>query len=98
VLGLRAIYREGFKYAKAGVMMLALQPDSVRQGELDWGGGEDGKEGASLTQQEDKTRLMSALDSINQRFGKGTMKMTSAGLEGDRWVWSMKQERRTPAS
>ena len=103
VLGLRAIYRDGFKYAKAGVMLLELQPDSVRQGELDWGevgdqgDGGNGGDGGSLAQQEDKTRLMSALDSINQRFGKGTMKMASAGLDGDRRVWSMKQERRTPA-
>ncbi len=103
VLGLRAIYRDGFKYAKAGVMLLELQPDSVRQGELDWGevgdqgDGGNGGDGGSLAQQEDKTRLMSALDSINQRFGKGTMKMASAGLEGDRRLWSMKQERRTPA-
>ena len=97
VLGLRAIYRDGFKYAKAGVMLLELQPDSVRQGELDWGEVGDQWGGGSLAQQEDKTRLMSALDSINQRFGKGTMKMASAGLEGDRRVWSMKQERRTPA-
>jgi DNA polymerase V len=97
VLGLRAIYRDGFKYAKAGVMLLELQPDSVRQGELDWGEVGDQGGGGSLAQQEDKTRLMSALDSINQRFGKGTMKMASAGLEGDRRAWSMKQERRTPA-
>jgi len=40
---------------------------------------------------------MTALDTINRRFGKGTMKMASAGLAGDRRVWSMKQERRTPA-
>jgi DNA polymerase V len=97
VLGLRAIYRDGFKYAKAGVLLLELQPDTVRQGELDWGEVGDQGGGGSLAQQEDKTRLMSALDSINQRFGKGTMKMASAGLEGDRRAWSMKQERRTPA-
>jgi DNA polymerase V len=95
--GLRAIYREGFKYAKAGVMLLELQPDSVRQGELDWGDTDKVSDCPSLAQADDKTRLMSALDSINQRFGRGTMKMASAGLEGDRRVWSMKQERRTPA-
>jgi hypothetical protein len=78
----------------------------VRQAELDWGevgdqgdggNGGGGSVGGSLAHLEDKTRLMSALDSINQRFGKGTMKMASAGLEGDRRAWSMKQERRTPA-
>jgi len=90
VLGLQAIYRPGYKYAKAGVMLLDLQPDSVVQGELDLGDSDCADELA------DKTRLMTALDTINQRFGKGTMKMASAGLDGDRRVWSMKQERRTP--
>ena len=86
LMGLEAIYRSGFKYAKAGVMVLDLQSDTVHQQELDL---EDDNA-------EDKTRLMSALDTINQRFGKGTMKIASAGLTGDRRVWSMKQERRTP--
>ena len=91
VLGLRAIYCQGFKYAKAGVMLLDLQPDSVAQGELDLGDGD------SLEDIADKARLMSALDAINKRYGRGTMKMASAGLDGDRRVWSMRQERRTPA-
>ena len=90
-LGLQAIYCRGFKYAKAGVMLLDLQPDSVVQGELDL---EDDDSQEDLA---DKVRLMSALDTINKRYGRGTMKMASAGLAGDRRVWSMRQERRTPA-
>ena len=91
VLGLRAIYCQGFKYAKAGVMLLDLQPNCIAQGELDLGDGD------SLEDIADKARLMSALDAINKRYGRGTMKMASAGLDGDRRVWSMRQERRTPA-
>lgn len=91
VLGLQAIYRPGYKYAKAGVMLLDLKPDSVVQGELDLGDGDTTDELA------DKSRLMTTLDTINQRFGRGTMKMASAGLDGEQRVWSMKQERRTPA-
>jgi DNA polymerase V len=91
VMGLKAIFRPGFKYAKAGVMLLELQPDSVVQAELDLGDGDPTEELA------DKTRLMTALDAVNQRFGKGTMKMASAGLDGECRQWSMKQERRTPA-
>lgn len=91
VLGLRAIYCQGFKYAKAGVMLLDLQPDSIIQGELDLGDDD------SLEDIADKARLMSALDAINKHYGRGTMKMASAGLDGDRRVWSMRQERRTPA-
>ena len=84
--GLKAIYRPGFKLAKAGVILLDLQSDAVGQRELDL---EDDDE-------MDRGQLMDALDAINQRYGKGTMKMASAGLAGDRRVWSMKQERRTP--
>jgi DNA polymerase V len=87
--GLQGIYRPGFKYAKAGVMLLDLQPDHVQQGELDWG-----QEADPACERQ---RLMSALDAINQRFGKGTMKLASAGLGGERRVWSMRQELRTPA-
>lgn len=84
--GLKGIYREGFKYAKAGVMLLDLQPDHQQQGELDL----DGDRG------EDSPRLMTAPDGLNQRYGKGTVLMGSPGLDGDRRARSMKQERRTP--
>jgi DNA polymerase V len=84
--GLRTIFRPGYHYAKAGVMLLDLQPQSQQQGELDL---EDDRI-------EDRTKLMGALDSLNQRFGRGTVHMASAGLAGNRRAWSMKQERRTP--
>jgi DNA polymerase V len=84
--GLRAIYRQGFKYAKAGVMLLDLQSDTIEQWELDF-------------QDEDATdrgKLMTTLDGLNQRYGQGTVLMASAGLAGDKRAWAMKQERRTP--
>ena len=86
LMGLKAIYRPGFKLAKAGVMLLDLQSDAVGQRELDLEGDDEG----------DRGQLMAALDGINRRYGKGTMTMASAGLAGDRRAWSMKQERRTP--
>ena len=89
VAGLRCIYKPGFRYAKAGVMLLELQPDSVHQGELDL----DPEE---TNQEADKARLMSALDGLNQRYGRGTVLVASTGLDGDRRAWSMNQERRTP--
>jgi DNA polymerase V len=90
--GLRMIYRAGFQLAKAGVMLLELQSSQ-------------GSHGSQSTQFElaleqdsapDKGKLMLALDAMNQRFGKGTLHMASAGTAGDRRVWTMKQERRTP--
>jgi DNA polymerase V len=85
--GLRAIYRPGFKFAKAGVLLLDLQSDSVEQHELALE--DDDVEGRS--------QLMETLDELNLRYGRGTVIMGSAGVAGDRRTWSMKQERRTPA-
>lgn len=76
-------------------MLLDLQPVSVVQTELDWGAKDSPREGRASGQS--RVRLMQALDSINVRFGKGSMHMASAGLAGERREWSMKQERRTPA-
>ena len=45
----------------------------------------------------DRDRLMTSLDELNGRFGRGTVLMGSAGLAGEQRAWSMKQERRTPA-
>ena len=85
--GLRAIYRPGYNMAKAGVMLLELQSDSVQQQELAL---ED--DGVA-----DRGNLMATLDGLNLRYGGGTVSIASAGLAGDRRAWSMKQERRTPA-
>jgi DNA polymerase V len=85
-MGLRAIYRPGYKLAKAGVMLLELQDSSYEQIELD----------LEQDNSVDRSKLMTALDVVNQRFGKGTLHMASAGMAGDKRLWSMKQERRTP--
>ena len=45
----------------------------------------------------DRGMLMTTLDGLNLRYGRGTVLMASAGLGGNRRTWSMKQERRTPA-
>jgi DNA polymerase V len=88
--GLAAIYRPGFQYAKAGVMLLDLQSDTVQQGELVF---EDEDASSAL---QARSHLMTTLDELNLRYGRGTVVMASAGLAGERRVWSMKQERRTP--
>ena len=84
--GLQSIYQPGFNLAKAGVMLMDLQSDTVQQGELNLS--DDDVQG--------RERLMTSLDELNQRFGRGTLHMASAGLAGEKRAWSMKQERRTP--
>jgi hypothetical protein len=83
---IKHIYKADFKHAKAGVMLLDLQPDSFQQTEVELEG----------DRFEDRGKLMSALEGLNQRYGKGTVLMASAGADGNRRIWSMKQERRTP--
>ena len=87
--GLERIFLPKFNYAKAGVMLLELRPNSQQQTELAL---EDDEQVDS-----ERGRLMTSLDELNQRFGRGTVLMGSAGLAGEKRAWSMKQERRTPA-
>ena len=82
----RHVYRPGHKYAKAGVMLMDLQPATTEQLSLNLGSEEP----------ETRTRLMSALDGINQRWGRGTLHLASAGTAGKARAWEMKQERKTP--
>ena len=92
--GLRQIYRPGFLYAKAGVMLLELQPATVMQQELDLGG--------HIETDRRRQRLMQVLDAVNDRYGRGTLQLGSARVRRSRIAepqpggWEMKQERRTP--
>lgn len=86
VIGLKSIYQPGYNFAKAGVMLLDLQPVHVQQGEL-------------LLEDEvlpDQGHLMQTLDRLNVCFGKKTVVLGSAGLPAATRHWEMRQDRRTP--
>lgn len=88
---LQAIYRPGFLYAKAGVMLLDLQPADLQQAELAW------EDVADSAPSHGHARLMQALDRIEQRHGRGAVHLASASLKrAVPPVWQMKQGRRTP--
>ena len=86
--GLSAIYRAGYHYAKAGVMLMDIASANCVQQELLL----DDADTAS----DKPDRLMEALDSINDRFGRGTVALASGGQRSEAKAWGMKQERRTP--
>lgn len=71
---LEGIYRPGFNYVKAGVMLVDLQPAGQSQGELAL------FEAAADVERDQRTsdRLMSAMDMLNRRFGKGSIAVASA--------------------
>lgn len=83
VRGLEAIYRPGYRYKKAGVMLLSLTPADRRQGSLFRPG--DG---------ERSQRLMTVIDQINNRMGRGTVRFATEGFQHG---WVMRQAFRSPA-
>jgi len=96
VHALQGMYRPGFNYVKAGVMVVDLQPEGKEQGELDLFCGIH--EAAASASQRGRSRLMGALDALNRRFGRGAVAVASAGAErqGTGSGYTAKQERRSP--
>jgi DNA polymerase V len=80
--GLRRIYRSGYAYQKAGVMLMDLHPAGQTQGVL-FG-----------TTSADRPELMQVIDRANARWGRGTLKLAAEGVIKP---WQMKRERVSPA-
>ena len=83
--GMRAIFKPGYHFMKAGVMLLDLVPEGQEQGELPLD--DDGEASA---------RLMTAVDAINDRYGQGSIRVASAGVQGEKREFEMRQQLRTP--
>jgi DNA polymerase V len=82
--GLARIFKPGFRYKKAGVMLLDLVPDTVRQGEL-FGP-------TSEPSHERRGRLLEVLDTLNEQMGQGTLRFAAEGTEQP---WRMRRENLT---
>ena len=94
----RAQFRSGFPYAKAGAVLSELSGVGQEQGELDlFAEQEDGPPAAAADAA--RTRLMSAMDLLNDRFGRDSVRLGALALASSRSevrVWATKQERRSP--
>lgn len=82
VHGLARIYRDGYEYKKAGVMLTGLQPAAAVQDDL-----------FSGYDRARSTKLMCALDSINQIYGMHTISFAGTGI---RKPWRTITDKRTP--
>ena len=84
--GLRKLWRKGYSYHKAGVMLLDLSPKANRQLTL-----------AETPQTEEEARrserLMATVDKLNSELGRGSIQL---GLPRKGNAWSLRSERRTP--
>ena len=85
-LGLtRRTFREGYEYKKSGVMLTALvKRSAIQQGLFD---GQD---------RERSAKLMTALDGINERFGRDTLVVGAAKLPKGEKSWTTKFDRLSP--
>ena len=67
-------------------MLLELMPDNVSQDEFDF----------DAPETRDRRKLMTAVDAINNRFGRGAIHVGSVVGAGAPREWSMRQARLTP--
>jgi DNA polymerase V len=75
------LFKPGYAYKKAGIVLSGITSVAHRQGDL--------LEPLAISNE----KLMQALDSLNKRFGRGTVKVSTQGAYKQ---WQMKQERKSP--
>jgi DNA polymerase V len=86
--GLRRIYKPGFRYIKAGVMLNDIRPAIVQQLSLF-----DVATTTPSAHTSARSRLMGIMDRVNHAKGKGTLQLASAGIQN---AWAMKRDNMTP--
>src|SRR5438876_10690629 len=80
--GIEQIFREGYHYKKAGVILTALVPAHQVQTHL-----------FDQTDRERSQRLMAAIDAINTQWGTGTVRYAAVGVQPR---WTMRCGHRSP--
>jgi DNA polymerase V len=78
---LKRLYKPGYAYQKAGVMLLDLSDAATPQGCL-------------FTGHRDNTTLMQVMDRVNRQWGRGTLKLAAEGVQQG---WRMRRQRMSPA-
>lgn len=84
---LQTLFKPGYRYVKAGVMLLDLQERGVRQGQL--------FDTAPPEHDARRARLMQTLDQANQKWGRGSMGIGHAGIKEQR-PWAMQRQNLSP--
>ena len=77
------MFKPEYQYKKAGIVLSEISPVTHYQGDLL----------APEITETGSTKLMTAIDRLNQRFGRGAVKISTQGAHKG---WQMKQERKSP--
>jgi DNA polymerase V len=91
--GLERIYRLGYQFQRAGVLLPDLMPNSYRQLSL-FDAGDIERQKNQRWYLLKSERLMTALDAINRAHGRHSIRYASQGLSAR---WCMRQQLRSPA-
>lgn len=75
------MFKDGYQYKKAGIVLSEIHAQTQWQGDL------------LEPEVTSNSRLMVALDQLNLRYGRGTVKVSTQGAYKD---WQMRQERKSP--
>jgi DNA polymerase V len=81
-IGLKALFREGYNYKKAGVIVMGLTPNNETQLSL------------FNTSNPKHQTLMSVIDKMNKSYGLNKIKFATQSLDRQ---WKMKQEKLSPS-
>lgn len=80
---LKKIFKPGYRYKKAGVMLTDIVPAGLAQDDLFGYAQGEGK----------RTGLMNAMDAINRKYGRNTLRVASMGFEH---VWKVNSNMLSP--
>ena len=81
----KAIFKLGYRYVKAGVLCLELVPDNEKQASL--------FRPVDPAQEEKQRRLMAAVDELKLWGGRGTVRTATTGFKQP---WQMRRDRKSP--
>src|SRR5690554_131376 len=79
---LRVIYKKGYRYKKAGVIVMEIVPEDRAQGSL-----------FDHVDREKEAAVMRKIDEINAKYGRDTLKVAA---QGSGQKWQLRQEKLSP--
>ncbi|AKD05360.1 Y-family DNA polymerase [Pontibacter korlensis] len=79
---LKAIYRDGYRYQKSGVIVTEIIPEGQVQLDL-----------LDTVNREKHSQLMGVVDRLTDRFGRGMVKVAAQGTDN---TWKLKSEFKSP--
>ena len=80
---LKALWKDGYRYAKAGIILNGLVSEGMGQGHL------------FVSRPAPKNNaVMSVMDQLNARMGRGTVFQAAIGIKRD---WALRADHRSPS-